>query len=648
MKRSSLLLCLATALPAAGLALLTLRATGAEEERADLRAREVLSAAAEALRARAVALLREADQEADSENPSAPAPRVLLREVFVADAEGDILLPVVARYPPATPPPETEAARLRAYLEQAARESAATASPLEAAPFLEPAIAEFAHPDLLGSLLDALAGYYESGGRADRAALFYGEIATHLPGARSLAGEPLAPRAHERLLALRPPAERGAEALLFAGRLADDAWGMAPAVRDGRLAALAAALGPEGLPEEVAARADLVTALRSRVLPETIARLSRADAAEWRHLAWTGPRGPEVLGSRGLALSGGMHAFGYLLDHRAFAARLAAVARDLAEAHSLRVSVDLAPRVVAGRDIPRPAIRLDTDLGGDLGAIRLTLLGPAPAGLAGLRFLQIAMTLLLLLALATGGLLSLRAVRRETEAARVRQQFVDNVSHELRTPLTSIRLYGEMLAEEDALSDADRRRYLAWILRESERLSRLVEDVLDFSRVSRGEAAFSLSAVDPPDLAERALALVGPLAAERGLVLRAEVPPGLPAVRADRDAALRILVNLLANAVEYSGDGREAGLAVRAGEGAVEFTVWDRGPGIPPEERERLFTRFFRGSRDLKKVRGMGLGLTLSREIARALGGDLDLLDTGPSGSRFALRLPAAGDGGVE
>lgn len=249
------------------------------------------------------------------------------------------------------------------------------------------------------------------------------------------------------------------------------------------------------------------------------------------------------------------------------------------------------------------------------------------------------MTALLLSALLAAAFLSWRAMRREVEAAKVRQQFVDNVSHELRTPLTSIRMYAEMLAEEPGLAVEERDRYAGFILRESERLSRLVEDVLDFSRVSRGESRFTLEALSSAELARSAIGLTAPLAKESGFALRSDVADDLPAAMADRDAVLRILANLLSNAVRYAGDAREAWIEGRADGPDVLLTVADRGPGIPAAEREMLFTRFWRSPRDARKVRGVGLGLVLAREIARALGGDLWLEEGGAPGSRFTLRL---------
>jgi two-component system sensor histidine kinase KdpD len=165
-------------------------------------------------------------------------------------------------------------------------------------------------------------------------------------------------------------------------------------------------------------------------------------------------------------------------------------------------------------------------------------------------------------------------------------------------------------------------------------MGRLVDDVLDTAKLARGEVAGVAEPIAPRDLLETAVARWP------GADVSLDAPDDLPLVTADRDATVRVLLNLLDNAQKYS-DGPVA-LSAREDGDAVELIVSDRGPGIPPEARDRLFQRFYRSPRDARKVRGVGLGLVLAREIARAQGGDVRLLETSPEGSRFALRLPRA------
>ncbi|MEN8151547.1 MAG: HAMP domain-containing sensor histidine kinase, partial [Planctomycetota bacterium] len=292
-----------------------------------------------------------------------------------------------------------------------------------------------------------------------------------------------------------------------------------------------------------------------------------------------------------------------------------------------------APTIAVGAMPKRDPLASRVDLPPGFGGIEAAVAIRGPAGLSGLRTLHVGMTLVLAAALAVGVFFSLRAVRRELATARVRQNLLDNTSHELRTPLTTIRMHAEMLAEE-ALPDEKRDEYLRLVLAESERLSRLVDDVLDLSKLSRGEAPAATEPASPADLARAAVE-----AWSAGEV-EVSVAEDLPLVSADRDSAIRVLLNLLENARKYAGGA--TAIEGRAGDGAVELIVADHGPGIPDGEREHLFTRFYRSPRDARRVKGVGLGLVLAREIARSQGGDVSLLESSAEGSRFALRLAAA------
>jgi signal transduction histidine kinase len=357
-----------------------------------------------------------------------------------------------------------------------------------------------------------------------------------------------------------------------------------------------------------------------------------------------GPTGSEVLGWSVLEREGEPHVYGYRLDRTAFRRGLSAEAGAVADSYGARVEIGLEPPVASGATLVEGFLEHETNLGAELASIPVRLRTAEPPGPARLRTVLLGMSILLGVALLTGLLLSVRAVRREWDAARLRRDFVDNVSHELRTPLTSIRMYAEMLAEEPDLPVETRERYAGWILSESERLSRLVEDVLDLSRLSRGEPVLRPRETAPADLVRRVRALWEPLAREQGFSIRTEVGKDLPAVLADPDAAHRILANLVENAVRYSGRSREVGIVGTRDGDRVLLTVWDRGPGIAEDARPHLFTRFFRSPRDARRTKGAGLGLVLAREIARAQGGDVFLEASSPEGSRFTLALPAAGD----
>ena len=243
---------------------------------------------------------------------------------------------------------------------------------------------------------------------------------------------------------------------------------------------------------------------------------------------------------------------------------------------------------------------------------------------------------LVLLSLVAGGYVLLRAARRERLDALRKTDFVDNVSHELKTPLAGIRLSAELLAE-GRLPDGPRRdRALRSILSESDRLERLVSNLLDFGRLERGRRRFELQRVD---LAE----LIHGIAEETDLRLATcDLRPGERglAALADPDALRRILSNLLDNAAKYA-PGAPPEVSVRAAGNAVELVVADRGPGVPPGLEEKVFERFFRADDSLaRRANGSGIGLSLARGLARGMGGDLIYRPREGGGAEFVLTLP--------
>ena len=277
------------------------------------------------------------------------------------------------------------------------------------------------------------------------------------------------------------------------------------------------------------------------------------------------------------------------------------------------------------------------------------------------RVLGAALLALLLLCLAGGGLALLRAARRERLDAIRKTDFVSNVSHELRTPLTSIRMFSELLAE-DRIADPDRRRRaLATIAAESERLSRLVDGVLDFSRLERNRRKYDLRRVDLSALlAEMQNAQCtmhkGEGSGDAGIAHSAfriaHCESGAAAL-ADRDAVRQIVLNLLDNAAKYAPGAPpevsvSAGVPRGAGNGAVSLSVADRGPGVPPRAAKKIFDRFYRvDDSTTRETGGSGLGLSIARRLARGMGGDLVYRPREGGGSVFELTLPAAPDAGT-
>ena len=216
------------------------------------------------------------------------------------------------------------------------------------------------------------------------------------------------------------------------------------------------------------------------------------------------------------------------------------------------------------------------------------------------------------------------------------RQFLMSVSHELRTPLTAIR--GHVDAIRDGLFDDPEleRASLDVVAGETIRLERLVGDVLDLAKLNAHRFTVHAQEVDIGVLVEQAHASFGEEARRRGIDFRLDADPQAPTIVTDGDRVLQVITNLLANAFRWTPDGEMVSLGSSTANGVVRIDVSDTGPGIQPDERERIFTPFI--SRD---NHGTGLGLPIARELAQALGGQLELESTVGEGSRFRLVLPA-------
>lgn len=242
---------------------------------------------------------------------------------------------------------------------------------------------------------------------------------------------------------------------------------------------------------------------------------------------------------------------------------------------------------------------------------------------------------------AGGSLLLWQARRSEAEAAQ-KTSFVANVSHEFKTPLTTIRLYSELLEQGRVRDAAQSGEYLRTIGRETQRLARLVGNALDFSRLEQGRKKYAREKLDLRAELARLLDTQAPRLAEAGLALHRDLPAEPLPVTADRDALEQIVLNLLDNAAKYGAAGGEVtvALAPRATGGAV-VRVLDRGPGVPPAHRERIFEKFHRVDDTLTAEKaGAGLGLSIARQLARGLGGELRHAPREGGGASFILELP--------
>jgi signal transduction histidine kinase len=273
----------------------------------------------------------------------------------------------------------------------------------------------------------------------------------------------------------------------------------------------------------------------------------------------------------------------------------------------------------------------------------LLALRPLP-GAGGASYVR-ALAALLVLAVVLGLTALYRMVAVAVGFAERRSNFVAAVSHELKTPLTAIRMYGEMLRDGIVTSDAKRDEYHRHITAESERLSRLINNVLEFSKLEKKARPMMLADVPlAPVLAETA-ALLDTHATRAGFRLRVAAAPELPPVRCDRDALLQILFNLVDNAVKYAAasERKTIELAASVDGGRVVLTVRDHGPGVPAAELARVFEPFHRGERELtRQHQGVGLGLALVRGLAEGMGATVSAANAPDGGFQVRVAFPGA------
>jgi signal transduction histidine kinase len=275
--------------------------------------------------------------------------------------------------------------------------------------------------------------------------------------------------------------------------------------------------------------------------------------------------------------------------------------------------------------------------------VAVYLLDPARAGRSAYVFkLTLGLLVaLLVLAIAVGSWLIVADLNRQLRLARQKTDFVSNVSHELKTPLTSIRMFTEMLAEDRVQDDAKRRHFLGIITAETARLTRLINNVLDFARLERGEKKYHFTSFDLAGLVRETAESYRPHLENHGFTLRAQISSEPLTFHGDRDAIAQVLVNLLSNAEKYSGDHKEIDVALESKADSIEVRVFDRGLGVPSGCEEKIFDQFYRAHDSLGSgIQGSGLGLTLARQIARSHSGEVLYQAREGGGSCFVLKLP--------
>jgi signal transduction histidine kinase len=245
------------------------------------------------------------------------------------------------------------------------------------------------------------------------------------------------------------------------------------------------------------------------------------------------------------------------------------------------------------------------------------------------------------LLMGAGMILTYRNVSRELALAKLKSDFVSNVSHELRTPLALIRLYAETLELGRISNPAKHQEYYEIIRKESERLTSLINNILDFSRIEAGKKEYSFCETDVADLVRSTLESYRFEIEHNGFHFEQKIDTNLPPLQVDREAIARSLLNLVNNAVKYSAREKYLGVYLYRQNGSVNLEVVDHGIGIPAKEQPRIFEKFYRvGDPLVHNTKGSGLGLSLVRHIVRAHGGEVTVESAPGHGSKFIITLP--------
>jgi signal transduction histidine kinase len=243
--------------------------------------------------------------------------------------------------------------------------------------------------------------------------------------------------------------------------------------------------------------------------------------------------------------------------------------------------------------------------------------------------------------LAAGIVLTYRNVTREMALAKLKSDFVSNVSHELRTPLALIRLYAETLEMGRLQTKEKYQEYYSIIRKESERLTALINNILDFSRIEAGRKEYKFDDTDLSALVRDTLEAYRYQIEQLGFAFQVNIDDALPSVKVDREAIARSLLNLVNNAVKFSNDDKFLGVKLYRANGSVRLEVVDHGIGIPRGDLNKVFDKFYRAGDSLvHNTKGSGVGLSLVRHIAEAHGGDVSVQSTPGRGSKFTISLP--------
>jgi Na+/proline symporter/nitrogen-specific signal transduction histidine kinase len=223
----------------------------------------------------------------------------------------------------------------------------------------------------------------------------------------------------------------------------------------------------------------------------------------------------------------------------------------------------------------------------------------------------------------------------------LKDDFMSSVTHELRTPLTSIRALAELMRDDPDMDAAQRQQFIAIIVSETERLSRLVNQVLDMAKIESGHAEWVIAGVDMDSLIRRAVVTTGELFHEKQIAVELALAADAPKVQADEDRLMQVMMNLLSNAAKFVPvPGGRVQVGLQADARGLTVSVQDNGPGVPPEQQALIFEKFRQGGRADHRPQGTGLGLPISRDIVAHFGGRLWLDSVAGQGAKFSFFLP--------
>lgn len=312
---------------------------------------------------------------------------------------------------------------------------------------------------------------------------------------------------------------------------------------------------------------------------------------------------------------------------------------------SIRI-VDGRGRWLAGEKAPRgQPLAQEGAPGGLDGLVQLFLAGPEVLddAVAGQRRIFIATGVLTTLAVLLIAGTAAMTVSRQITLQELKSTSVAIVAHELRTPLASMRMLVDTLREGRYRSEQQLREYLDLIAGENERLRRIAENFLTFSRLERGRQALELAPVVPRVAVAHAIGPFKSRLEAPGCTFSLDVPESLPEIRADLDALAQVLANLIDNALKYTGDDKRIALRACADAGMLVFTVEDNGVGIAPEQRREIFKPFHQVDQRLSRTReGAGLGLAIVHRIVKAHDGEITVASEPGKGSVFTVKIPIA------